>query len=127
MATYTERTGRAPSFEVEYRFLSAEERGRSLPPHQHTRWDFLYEGDDPTRDGVWMIWPEFISQDRAVLPDGEVPPSGRALMFIVNLDNEHYHRSRIELGKRGAFVEGAKRVAECTVVSIHALADEADR
>ncbi|KQZ26849.1 hypothetical protein [Duganella sp. Root1480D1] len=122
MASYSERSGRAPSFEVEYRFLSADEGGRTLPPHQHTRWDFLYEGDDAERDGIWMIWPEFISDDRQALPDGVVPMEGRALMFIVNLDNERLHRERISVGTRGAFVEGPKRVAECTVVALHGLA-----
>jgi hypothetical protein len=122
MASYSENSGRAPSFEVEYRFLSEAEGGRSSPPHQHTRWDFMYEGDDPARDGIWMIWPEFISEDREVLPEGEIPVTGRALMFIVNLDNEHIHRDRISVGTRGAFVEGPKKVAVCRVVAVHGLA-----
>ena len=74
------------------------------------------------RDGVWMIWPEFISDDRQVWPEGVVPMAGRALMFIVNLDNEEIHRTRVSIGTRGAFVEGAKKVAECRVVAIHGLA-----
>ncbi|KQV59491.1 hypothetical protein [Duganella sp. Root336D2] len=126
LASYSERSGRAPSFEVEYRFLSADEGGRKLPPHQHTRWDFLYEGDDAERDGIWMIWPEFISDDREVLPEGVAPMSGHALMFIVNLDNEQMHQERISLGTRGAFMEGGRKVAECTVVAVHALAHLVD-
>jgi len=74
------------------------------------------------RDVIWMIWPEFIWDDRSVLPKGLVPMAGRALMFIVNLDNEPIHRERISVGIRGAFVEGAKTVAECIVVAVHGLA-----
>jgi len=121
MASYSETSGRSPSFEVNYRFLSAEEGGRMTPPHQHTRWDFLYKGDDPAKDSIWMIWPKFISQDGLVLPDGVVPSTGRALMFIVNLENVSYHRTRISIGAKGAFVEGPRRVAECEVVAIHGL------
>lgn len=71
MTSYSERSGREPSFEVSYRFLTADEGGRKTPPHQHTRWDFLYDGDDPSIDSIWMIWPEFITSDRQVLPEGE--------------------------------------------------------
>lgn len=125
MTSYAERSGRRPSFEVAYRFLSAEEGGRSSPPWQHTRWDFLYEGDDPQVDSIWMIWPEIIAPDGRVLPEGEVPGEGRALMYIVNLDNAPYHRARIVIGTKGAFVEGARRVALCEVVAIHGLAETA--
>lgn len=121
MTSYSERTGRKPSFEVSYRFLTAEEGGRKALPHQHTRWDFLYDGDDPVADGIWMIWPEFLSDGRDVLPEGEVPTTGRALMYIVNLDNEPYHRERLSVGTRGYFVEGPKVVAACEVVAIHGL------
>src|SRR5450830_70568 len=122
MTSYSERSGRKPSFEVSYRFLTAEEGGRKSLPHQHTRWDFQYEGDDPIADGIWMIWPEFLSAEGNVLPKGEVPTTGRALMYIVNLDNVPYHRERISIGTRGFFVEGPKAVATCEVVAIHGLA-----
>lgn len=123
MKSYSERSGRLPSFEVVYRFLSTDDGGRNSPPHQHTRWDFLYEGDDPSADGIWMIWPECIAPDGQVLPEGVVPSSGRAFMYLVNLDNEPYHRNRIVIGTKGAFVEGAKQVAVCEVVAILALAN----
>ncbi len=70
-----------------------------------------------------MIWPEFIAPDRTVLPEGEVQLSGRALMFIVNLDYEPYHRARIFVGTKGALVEGARTVARCEIIAIHGLAD----
>jgi hypothetical protein len=125
MTSYSERSGRKPSFEVSYRFLTAEEGGRKSLPHQHTRWDFRYEGDDPIADGIWMIWPEFLSAEENVLPKGEVPTTGRALMYIVNLDNVPYHRKRISIGTRGFFVEGPTAVATCEVVAIHSLASAA--
>jgi hypothetical protein len=116
-----------PSFEVLYRFLSRNEGGRESPPYQHTRWDFVYEGDDPIVDGVWMIWPEFLAPDGQVLPEGVVPSSGRAFMYTVNLDNEPYHRARIDIGTKGAFVEGARKVAVCEIVAMHGLASDAQR
>lgn len=123
MTLYAERSGRLPAFEVAYRFLGADEGGRTGPPHQHTRWDFLYEGDDPKVDSIWMIWPEFIGPDGRVLPEGQVPSTGRASMFIVDPDKEPYHRARIAIGTKGAFVEGARTVAVCEVVAIHGLAN----
>jgi hypothetical protein len=122
MTSYSERSGRKPSFEVSYRFLRAEEGGRKSLPHQHTRWDFRYEGDDPVADGIRMIWPEFLSAEGNVLPNGEVPTTGRALMYIVNLDKVPYRRERISIGIRGCFVEGPKAVAACELVAIHDLA-----
>ena len=88
MTSYSERSGRKPSFEVSYRFLTAEEGGRKSLPHQHTRWDFRYEGDDPIADGIWMIWPEFLSAEGNVLPKGEVPTTGRALMRLLTSEAE---------------------------------------
>lgn len=127
MTSYSERTGREPSFEVSYRFLTVDEGGRKAPPQQHTRWDFLYDEDDPSTDSIWMIWPEFITPDRQVLPEGEVPSTGRALMYLVNVDNEPYHRARISIGTKGAFVEGPRKVAVCEVVAIHGLVGDVDR
>lgn len=116
--TYTERTGWQPAFEVRYRFLRRDEGGRNSPPLQHVRWDFMYEGDEPLRDGISMVWPEFVSADGAVLPEGEVPTEGRALMFIVNPERTQFHRRRIAVGIRGFFMEGARKVAECEVVRL---------
>jgi len=124
MQTYSERTGWRPAFEVCYRFLSQSEGGRSTPPRQHVRWDFLYEGDDPQHDGINMVWPEFIGSSGAVLPEGEVPLEGRALMFIVNPERQQYHKQRIAVGTRGYFVEGPRKVAECEVTAILGLSTE---
>jgi hypothetical protein len=84
----------------------------------------MYEGDDPQLDGINMVWPEFIDARASVLPEGEVPVEGRALMFIVNPDRRAFHRQRITIGTRGFFMEGAKVVAECVVTAILGLAHE---
>ena len=111
-----------PAFEVTYRFYSSEEGGRKSAPRQHVRWDFLYEGDDPVTDGISMVWPEFISESGAVLPEGEVPVAGQAHMFIVNPERVEFHRARIRKGVRGFFVEGPRKVAECEVIAVLGLA-----
>lgn len=65
-----------------------------------------------------MIWPEFLSAEGQVLPDGEVPLSGQADMYVVDASRDGYHRSRIQVGTRGYFMEGPHRVAECHVVAL---------
>ena len=120
--TYS-RPGSPPDFAVRYRFFTAEEGGRSDPPRQHIRWDFLYHGDDPRRHGIWIIWPEFLDAAGKPHPDGPVPYEGVAHMFILDPDmRDQVHRGRIALGVRGYFVEGVKRVAECEVVELIGLA-----
>ena len=121
MQTYSERSAREPSFEVSYRFLSEAEGGRKSAPHQYTRWDFAYEADGPLVHQAFMIWPEFIAPSGKVLPEGEIPLSGRALMFILDDELWPFHRERISIGVRGFFVEGAKKVAECTVTEVLGL------
>lgn len=122
MRTYSERTGRKPDFEVRYRFLSAAEGGRTAPPRQHVRWDFMYAEDDPTVDGVNMVWPEFISLNGEVLPEGEVPAEGWAQMFIVDRARVPFHSERINVGVRGFLMEGSRRVAELEVTRLLGLA-----
>lgn len=53
-----------------------------------------------------MIWPEFLSSEGSVLSEADVPRNRQAMMYIVNLDNESYHRERILIGSKGSFVEG---------------------
>jgi hypothetical protein len=122
MSSYADKSGRQADFEVVYRFYTAEQGGRKSPPHQHVRWDFLYAEDDPLKDGISMIWPEFVSEAGSVLPEGEVSYEGVARMFIVNPDRTEFHRARLKIGTRGYFVEGSHRVAECTVRSLLGLA-----
>ena len=124
--TYSRRPA---DFEVRYRFFTAEEGGRKSVPRQHIRWDFLYDGDDPQRDGAFIIWPEFVDPAGSPLPEGPVPSHGLAQMFILSDSmREQVHRHRIAVGVKGYFIEGLKRVAECEVTRLIGLSQRfADR
>ena len=121
MKTYAESRGSPADFRVEYRFYSPSEGGRTAAPHQHTRWDFIYAEDDPIRDGMYMIWPEFLDPSGLVLPEGIVPLSGLADMFVLSPEFREYHAHRLVVGSIGNFMEGARRVADCRVVSLGSL------
>jgi hypothetical protein len=110
--------GRDADFEVRYRFLTAAEGGRTMPPLQHTRWDWLYSGDDAPVDGAWMIHPEFVDSTGDPLPDGPVPLQGTARMYILDAKLRPMHSRRIREGVRGFMIEGPKRVAECEVTRV---------
>jgi hypothetical protein len=123
MSSYRDRRGTGPDFRVRYRFLSETEGGRKELPFQHIRSDFLYEGDDPKEDGIWCIWPEFLSADGVVLPedDRRVPEEGLADMYILNADPPAEYARRMRVGTRGYFVEGPKKTAVCEVVAVFGL------
>ncbi len=123
MHSYRETRTWGPSFRVRYRFLTPAEGGRHNPPRQHIRFDFLYDGDDPLKDGISMIWPEFVTPEGDVLPEGDVPMAGIADMFVVVPDRLPYHRERLRVGTKGYMVEGPKRVAECEVVALGPVAN----
>lgn len=124
MSSYRNQRGTAPDFRVRYRFLSEIEGGRKNLPLQHIRSDFLYEGDDPQADGIWCIWPEFLSATGTVLPnDQRAPMEGLADMYIVNAELRAEHARRIHVGVKGYFVEGAKKTAACEVVVVLGLAN----
>ena len=72
-----------------------------------------------------MIWPEAVSDSGEPLPEGEIPASGKAHMFIVSDDRRGFHKARIAPGVCGFFMEGAKRVATCQVLELMALSDHA--
>lgn len=121
--TYTEQFGRTPDFRVTYRLFTAEEGGRKTPPFQGIRWDFRYE-DKAIHTGTWMIWPEFLGLDGAVLPPGPIPEFGQANMFCFNPDAREFHRQHIRLGVRGYFMEGPRRVGVCEVLEVLGLRQE---
>src|SRR4051812_41788226 len=114
-----------PDFEVRYRFLTPDEGGRQTgPPYQGSyRSDWAYDGDDISRTGIHMIWPEFVDDHGAVLPrDAHVAVAGHARMWIVSSDMRALvHQARIREGVRGYFMEGSRRVAEAVVTRIIAL------
>lgn len=110
-------------FLVSYRFLSKEEGGRqSGTPFQGYRCDWLYEGDDPKVDGIYMIHPEFLTEEGEVFEsEKSVPSEGVARMKIIFSEMKEYHQNRIKEGTKGYFVEGPKKVGEATVTKILGL------
>lgn len=124
---YEKRRNRTHDFEVSYRFLDVSEGGRKTGmPFQGYRSDFLYEGDDPVKDGIWVIWPEFEDERRNVMLEEAVPvpQKGTARMWILSDDMRSHHIQNIKVGAKGYFVEGPKVVAECTVTKVNALSDK---
>jgi hypothetical protein len=113
---------RAADFRVRYRFRTAAEGGRGDPPRQGMRCDFLYAQEDPRRDPVHYIWPEFEDAAGLPLPQSElVPISGSALMYVIDDSERSLHASKIRRGIRGRFVEGDRVVADLEVVDVLSL------
>jgi hypothetical protein len=123
MPTRAEILKREPDFEVSYRFFSEAEGGRKNPPFQGYRSDWAYEGADISKEGIFMIWPEFLDSEGRVLSENvHAPETGRATMWIVVREMiEKMHGARIKVGTKGFFMEGGRRVAEATVTRIIGL------
>ncbi|HMI05354.1 MAG TPA: hypothetical protein VK541_22890 [Pedobacter sp.] len=122
--SYEKRLGHPADFKVRYRFYTFQEGGRKSIPHQGYRSDFWY--DHPEHNGtnlLFMIWPEFEDENGQVILDDEnpVPSAGIAQMWVIAAENRVYHLDKIELGLKGYFMEGSRRVAECEVIEILGL------
>lgn len=122
MSTYAALRGHPPDFIVRYRLYAPSEGGRKVT-FQHLRCDFLYAGDDPARDGIYMIHPEFLDAAGEPLPkDRPVPLVGRASMWILVAEMRAFvHRARLRVGVRGHFMEGARRIGDVEVETIEGL------
>jgi hypothetical protein len=108
-------------FEVEYRFFTPEEGGRSIMPAQGIyKSDWSYGGDDIRETGIYMIWPIFMSEKGEFVEYGlRVSRTGRAQMHIVDEElRGTLHAQRIKPGTAGYFMEGPQRVAEATVTKV---------
>jgi hypothetical protein len=82
----------------------------------------MYEGDNPKKDMIFMIHPEFIDDNYNVILDTSIRLwSGKANMWILNPDFIAYHRERIKIGTKGFFMEGPIKTAECEVIEIIGL------
>lgn len=115
---------RKPDFKVRYRFYDYEEGGRIQLPYQGYRSDLSYEGEDPKKEGLHMVWPEFLDTDGSVLVDENqsIEKEGNAYMWITLFDErKHIHKERAKEGKTCYFMEGARRVAEAKITEIIAL------
>lgn len=116
MVLFSPVAARKPDFEVEYRFYSFEEGGRKQLPLQGIyKCNWAYEDDGP--DCQHTIWPEFLNNDGGILNADEIAlPQGRANMWIVFEETRQDHAEHALLNKRGYFMEGPHKVAECRVV-----------
>jgi hypothetical protein len=108
-------------FKVTYRFYDEKEGGRLRLPIQGYRSDFWY--DNPEHSGtnkVFMIWPEFEDENGDVIIDTnkQISKIGKAKMWIVNPKMRNYHKEKIEIGLKGFFMEGSRRVAECEIIEM---------
>lgn len=126
MKTYAERTGRKPDFVVSYRLYAPSEGGRKVT-FQHLRCDFLYEGDDPLKDGIFMVYPEFLGEDGEPVTEGiAVPLEGKASMWVLSPEmRASVHRLRAKVGVQGHFMEGARKVGDIRIEAIVGLHEEA--
>jgi translation elongation factor EF-Tu-like GTPase len=115
---------RPPDFEAEVRFLTVEEGGRKTAASQGYRPDIHV--DDDHSDLLWMIWPRFLDENGAELPDGtEVPQVCRAHFYIVNPElRRTVHRQWLRDGARFHLSEGQRRTAACRVTKILSLNED---
>lgn len=115
---YRQRPDLFPDFRVRYSIYPAVDGGRMNMPRQGIRTDFRYDGDELDA-GLWMIWPDFLSEHGVALPEGEVVrASGTADMFILNRELVPYHLARLAIGTKGYLMEGTRKVASCEVISV---------
>ncbi|MEQ3515731.1 hypothetical protein ABMY35_20625 [Pseudoalteromonas sp. BZB3] len=120
---YEDVQNRQPDFIVEYEIDLCNEL-KNAKPHQGMRTDFLYHGDDPQADGIYMIWPELLDENGQVIEDttpGNAPYKGTANMWILSDEMRDFHRKRIKVGTRGYWVRGPFKVASVTVIKLGEL------
>ena len=117
---YAERCQRNPDFVVEYIWKPDQELS-TTKCFQGIRSDFLYAGDGPQKDGIHMIYPEFLDHTGHVIlqKDTEVERYGFANMWILMQERVSYHIGRLQIGSKGHMVAGSKKLAEVTVVQIN--------
>ena len=122
MRTYEEIRGYKPDFVVSYRMYPTSEGGRKVT-YQHLRCDFMYEGDDPVADRIFMIHPEFLGDDGCPLGDQiPVPLEGKAAMWVLAPEmRESVHVARATVGTQGHFMEGAKKIGDVKIQAIVGL------
>lgn len=121
---YERQFGRMPDFLVRYRFLTFEEGGRQSLPFQGYRSDLRYKANHKDNDVEFqelsMVWPEFLLPDGTVGTETLVPvsESGTAYMWICNPHHQlrARHKRLAIPGRHCWFMEGNRKVAECTVI-----------
>lgn len=113
-------------FKVQYRFYTAEEGGRkTLPCQGYYRCDWAYKEDikDNKSKELFMIHTEFEDKKGNLLMDKtiSVDREGIARMWILIPERRTLHQNRIKIDTKGYFMEGSKRVADCTVIEVVGL------
>jgi hypothetical protein len=119
MQSYQTIRGHSADFIVKYRLYATADGGRKVT-FQHLRCDFMYEGDDPQTDGVWMIHPEFLDESGDPIQDSNpVALDGKASMWILFPQHRKAtHSLRAKIGVRGHFMEGARKVGDVEIIEI---------
>ena len=121
---YEKLRGHPQDFNVQYRFYSFEEGGRTFLPTQGYRCDFAYQEDDIIETGIYMIHPEFEDNDGNIILDDTITinQKGTARMWISLPEmREEIHKYKIKIGTKGYFMEGSRRVGEVEVIKIVGL------
>lgn len=118
-----QRLNHPADFRVKYRFYTPAEGGRSSMPHQGYRSDFWYDHREHQPNYLFMIWPEFEGEKEEVILHKESPVHEKrtARMWIINKETRAYHRNKIQVGLKGYFMEGFRKVAECEVIELLGL------
>ena len=113
-------------FEARITILTESEGGRSIPPSNGIRWDFIYTEDAEDEENVkdkdcpvFMIWPEFVSDDGFLIAEGiDLCGTYRARMYVVDdIMKEKVHNQRIKEGIEFYMVEGPQIGAKGIVTS----------
>lgn len=117
--------GQSPDFEVEYE-IEVDPELSDITIAQGVRCDFLFDGEDPKVDGVYMIWPEFLDDNGSVIINKKLLPEkkGHATMWIGDVKTKRKIRDRLTLGSKGYWVVGSKKIAKVTVSKILGLFDD---
>ena len=115
---YEQLRGHGPDFVVAYRLYAPDEGGRKVT-YQHLRCDFCHDGDDPPKKSYYMAYPEFLDDAGDILA-GDVPValSGRATMWIMLPESRAKLQSTIDVGSRGYFMEGSRKIGELRVEAV---------
>ncbi|TGL31629.1 hypothetical protein EHQ52_17025 [Leptospira koniambonensis] len=121
--SYSEKSSHSADFEIAYEFIDELEGGRKTLPFQGYRCDFEYYPMNDHSRRIYMIWPEFYSNDGSILTDlnVSVDKQGRASMWILDQTMRVFHQNHLKEGTTGFLVEGSRRVAQVIVTRIVGL------
>ncbi|PML82179.1 MULTISPECIES: hypothetical protein [Vibrionaceae] len=119
MKSYEEIRGHKQDFEVSYRLYPPSEGGLQSPS-QHMRCDFAYAEDNVEKSGIYMIHPEFLDQNGMPIPEGvPIPSRGLASMWVLVPEmREKVHIQKLQVGTKGYFMSGSRRLGEVQVTRL---------